>query len=174
MNSEQTQPTDERAKDYADHAHIFKEKLPSSTSTNAKIWQIRVIGQWFGDWNVGLSILRSLTRVGVFEYRSISIAAIIANVHKGETIIWINQSHKLNREGPLVIEEEATRFTWSLNHDVFPIQCPNAVGKVPSSMKPLFNLYPIFFCRWRHFHGLQFLPDNLTCTTDDSVHCCHP
>ena len=26
MNSEQTQPTDERTKDYADNAHIFKEK----------------------------------------------------------------------------------------------------------------------------------------------------
>ena len=139
-----------------------------------KYTSFRVTGQWFGVQDIQLSIYKSLTKVGVFEDRSISIAAIIAYVHKGEMIIWINQSHKHNREGPLVIEEEATRFTWSLNHNVFPIQCPNAVGKVPSSMKPPLNLYPIFFCRWRHFHGLQFFPDNLACMTEDSVDCCNP
>ena len=139
-----------------------------------KYTSFRVIGQWFGVQDIQLSIYKSLTKVGMFEDRSISIAAIIAYVHICEVIVWINQSHKHNREGPLVIKEEATRFTWSLNHNVFPIQCPNAVGKVPSSMKPLFNLHPIFFSRWRHFRGLQFFPDNLTCTTDNSVDCCYP
>ena len=139
-----------------------------------KYTSFRVIGQWLGVWDIQLSIYKSLTKVGVFEDRSISIAAIIAYVHTCEMIIWINQSHKHNREDALVTEEEATRFTWRLNHDVFPIQCLNTVGKVPSGTKPLFNLYPIFFCRWRHFHGLQFFPDSLACTTDDSVYCCHP
>ena len=106
------------------------------------------VGQRLRGGKVEPAPVHRFTQVRVLERPSVRLSALRSHSCIDEFVVGVHGRHQHQWQAALVVVVEAAVSSWRLNVDVFAIQRPKAMWKVPFQIKVLGYRPP--FCRsWR-------------------------
>ena len=105
-----------------------------------RLWQ--VVGRWFPQ----PIFLYPFPQFAVLPQPTVGHLALTTDVNVEKPVVGVNQCQKGDAVEVFVVKKQRPALLWLLHLDMFPVQGPDAMRKIPSALIRALHIPPLLCC----------------------------